>query len=88
MPRSDDTTELLIVLPPDVPARPKAKEMIDPMVLTRAYRHGLRAQPQFIAWTFGDAEAELRAGWLLNGETARWNDVRDAVQRGFEAEDE
>ena len=80
----DDKTELRVVVP-DSSIPPSVEEAIDPTILRRAYRHGWRAQQHFQAWTFDEVEAELRAAWLLNGETARWRSVRAAVREGFEA---
>jgi hypothetical protein len=82
--RPDDTTEVVVALPPDL--TPPPAPPIDGGVLRRALRHGTRARPYFPAWSFEEAESELRAGWLLNGETARWRDVREAVREGFEDE--
>jgi hypothetical protein len=80
----DDKTELVVTVP-DSSIPPSVEETIDPAILSRAYRHGWRAQQHFQTWTFDDVEAELRAAWLLNGETARWRSVKDAVRQGFEA---
>jgi hypothetical protein len=85
----DDSSELVIVFPTDATPLPpprKRTEPPDPAALRRAHRHGVRARPHFPAWTFAEAEAELRAGWILNGETARWESVRDAVRQGFEGD--
>jgi hypothetical protein len=79
-PFAEPTVELLPELPPAPEPDP-----IDDAVLTRAAWHGRRSRAYFGDWAFDDAEPELRAGWLLNGETARWRDVRDAVRRGFES---
>lgn len=57
----------------------------DAPTLARAFRHGSRARPHFPGWAFEGVEDELRAGWLLNGEAARWGEVREAVRAGFEA---
>ena len=50
----------------------------------RLLSKGERARPHYPAWAFDEVEAQLWAGWLLDGETARWQDVRDAVREGFE----
>ena len=89
MPRlPDDSSELVIALPSDTTPVPPARrtDSADADALRRAYRHGLRARPHFSAWSFEEAEGELRAGWILNGETARWREVRDVVRQGFESE--
>jgi hypothetical protein len=80
-PVAEPTIEPLPELPP-VPEPDPA----DAAVLARAAWHGRRSRAYLGGWAFDDAEAELRAGWLLNGETARWRDVRDAVRRGFETD--
>lgn len=53
-------------------------------VLRRAFRHGKRSREEFDLWTFDEVEAELRCGWLLNGELTEWREVRDSVRLGFE----
>lgn len=82
--RPEDDTELMVALPevPELPPELATHADLDPQ--QRARRHGRRARPYFPEWEFDEVEAELRAGWLLNGETARWRDVRDAVREGFE----
>ncbi len=57
---------------------------IDPASLRRAMRYGERAKSQYQGQEFADAEADLRAGWFLRGETAEWDWVRAAVRIGFE----
>ena len=33
---------------------------------------------------FAEVESSLRRGWEESGESAEWNDVRDAVRGGFD----
>jgi len=54
--------------------------------LRRAFRHGKWSRQEFSLWTFAEVEAEVRMGWLLNGEMTEWREVRDSVRAGFESE--
>ncbi len=67
-------------------ATPLPDSPADRATLMRAFRHGAKAQGYFPGCGFADAEAELRAGWLLNGETSPWRFIRDAVRQGFECD--
>lgn len=84
----DNSTEVTAVLPelPTTcePVWVMTASGVDAETFRRALWHGERAKPHFPDWAFEEVEAELRAGWLLNGEVARWGDVREAVRVGFE----
>src|SRR5207237_6128974 len=73
---------------PEWPASPPPPKSdtpkVDAAVLRRAHRHGKRSRPHYPGKTFEEVEADLRAGWLLGREKAKWQDVREAVRRGFE----
>jgi hypothetical protein len=76
----DDSVEEIALSSGGVPN----PEFAFPEVLRRAFRHGKRSRGEFDLWTFDEVEAELRRGWMLNGETAAWAEVRDSVRLGFE----
>lgn len=85
----EDRTEEFLV-PPELFVTAEAvcvatRPEVDADTLRRARRHGSRARLYFPEYAFEQVESELRAGWLLNGETARWREVRNEIQAGFEA---
>jgi hypothetical protein len=77
---SDDTADMTIDLSPP-PTQPGS---IDPAVLRRAMKYGQKAQKQFDGRPFRDVEADLRAGWILRGESTEWEWVRAAIRAGYE----
>ena len=79
-PQKDDSVEVIAMGGAGVPN----PEFAFPEVLRRAFRHGKRSRDEFALWSFPEVEAELRRGWMLNGETADWAEVRDSVRLGFE----
>ena len=78
--RPDDTTEVVFgqLCPPTQPPS------VDPAVLRRALKYGLKARGQFPKRSFQEAEADLRAGWAKKGEVTEWDWVRAAIRAGFE----
>ncbi len=77
---SDDTTEVVYGLM----CAPTQPPSVDPAVLRRAMKYGLKARAQFHALSFREAEARLREGWEAKGEVIEWDWVRAAVRAGFE----
>ena len=77
---NDDTALSIDLSPPTQPGS------IDPAVLRRAMKYGqnARAKARSRAVPFRDAEADLRAGWELRGESTEWDWVRAAVRVGYE----
>jgi hypothetical protein len=84
----DEPTEVFPVLPELTttcePVWVATESGADAETLYRAFRHGSRARTHLPDWAFEEVEDELRAGWLLNGEVARWSAVREAIRTGFE----
>ena len=76
----DDTIEVVL----GQPCPPTQPPSVDPAVLRRALKYGLKARDQFPKLSFREAEAELRAGWEKKGEVTEWDWVRAAVRAGFE----
>lgn len=57
---------------------------IDPAVLRRAMTYGQKSRAKHSNRPFRDAEADLRTGWELRGESTEWDWVRAAVRVGYE----
>jgi hypothetical protein len=79
-PSPDDTTEVVFGQLSPTTQPPS----VDPAVLRRALKYGLKARALFPARSFREAEADLRAGWEKKGEVTEWDWVRAAVRAGFE----
>jgi len=75
---NDDTALSIDLSPPTQPGS------IDPTVLRRAMKYGQRSRAKHRDRPFRDAEADLRAGWELRGESTEWDWVRAAVRVGYE----
>lgn len=80
MTKASDDTEVVLDRFEDMTQPPS----IDPATLRRAMRYGQNAATKFRDQDFNTMESELRAGWILKGELAEWDWVRDAVRLGFE----
>jgi hypothetical protein len=78
----NDDTALNIDLSPS--AQPTQPGSIDPAVLRRAMKYGQKMRERARNRTFREAEADLRAGWGLRGETTEWDWVQAAVRVGYE----
>jgi hypothetical protein len=76
----DDDTALSI----DFHSPPAQPGSIDPAVLRRAMKYGQKMREKRPARSFRDAEADLRTGWGLRGESTEWEWVRAAVRVGYE----
>jgi hypothetical protein len=76
----EDDTALSI----DFFSAPTQPGSIDPAVLRRAMKYGQKTREKHPARSFRDAEADLRAGWQLRGESTEWDWVRAAVRVGYE----
>ena len=75
---TDDTALNIELSPPTQPGS------IDPAVLRRAMKYGQRSRERCQNRPFRAAEADLRAGWELRGESTDWDWVRAAVRVGYE----
>lgn len=75
---NDDTALSIDLSPPTQPGS------IDPAVLRRAMNYGQKSRARHPDRPFRDAEADLRAGWELRGESTEWDWVRAAVRVGYE----
>ena len=78
-PNDETDTSLNINLSP--PTQPGS---IDPAVLRRAMKYGQKMRERNRNRPFRDAEADLRSGWELRGETTEWSWVQAAVRVGYE----
>jgi hypothetical protein len=75
---NEDTALSIDLSPPTQPGS------IDPAVLRRAMKYGQKSRERYRDRPFRDAEADIRAGWELRGETTEWDWVRAAVRVGYE----
>jgi len=78
---NDDTALNIDLSPPAQPAQPGS---IDPSVLRRAMKYGQKMRERSRNRPFREAEADLRSGWELRGETTEWDWVQAAVRVGYE----
>jgi hypothetical protein len=78
---NDDTALSIDLSPRTAPTQPGS---IDPAVLRRAMKYGQKMRERYRDRPFRDAEADLRAGWELRGETTDWDWVQAAVRVGYE----
>jgi hypothetical protein len=78
----NEDTALSIDLSP--PAQPTQPGSIDPAALRRAMKYGQKMRERYRNRSFREAEADLRAGWGLRGETTEWDWVQAAVRVGYE----
>ena len=78
---NEDTALNIVLSPGTQPTQPGS---IDPAALRRAMKYGQKMRERYRDRSFRDAEADLRAGWELRGETAEWNWVQAAVRVGYE----
>lgn len=78
---NDDTALNIDLAPSTQPTQPGS---IDPAVLRRAMQYGQKMRERNRNRSFREAEADLRAGWELRGETSEWDWVQAAVRVGYE----
>lgn len=68
----------------DLSSPPMQPGSIDPSVLRRAMTYGQKSRARHPDRPFRDAEADLRAGWAVRGESTEWEWVRAAARVGYE----